>query len=51
MILRLLRQAAAVLHSLGGEVTERLYPNMEHTINQDEIDFVRAMMEKLVPGS
>jgi predicted esterase len=41
-------QAAEQLRSLGGEVTERIYPNMDHTINQDEIDFVRAMMDPLV---
>jgi len=37
-------QTADVMRKLGGEVTERLYPNMEHTINQDEINFVRNMM-------
>jgi phospholipase/carboxylesterase len=42
---------AKVLRRLGGDVTQRLYPNMEHTINQDEIDFVRAMMAELIPGS
>lgn len=44
------RQTAEVFRRLGGEVTERLYPNMDHTINQDEIDFVREMMRTLVPG-
>lgn len=43
-------QTADVFRRLGGEVTERLYPNMEHTINQDEIDFVRSLMRTLVPG-
>lgn len=37
-------QTAEVLRRLGGKVTERLYPNLDHTINQDEIDFVRGMM-------
>jgi predicted esterase len=41
---------AEVFRRLGGEVTERLYPNMDHTINQDEIDFVRGMMRTLVTG-
>ena len=40
-------QAAAVLQKLGGKVTKRLYPNMDHTVNQDEINFVRRMMESL----
>jgi phospholipase/carboxylesterase len=35
---------AEVLQRLGGNVTTRLYPNMGHTVNQDEIDFVRGMM-------
>jgi hypothetical protein len=41
-------QAAATLRSLDGEVTERIYPNLDHTVNQDEIDFVHAMMKSLV---
>lgn len=42
------QQTAEVLSRLGGEVTTRLYPNMGHTINQDEIDFVRRMMQTLL---
>ncbi len=41
-------QAAEVLRSLGGEVTERLYPGMAHTVNQDEIEFVQRIARKLV---
>ena len=33
-----------VLRELGGDVTERIYPGMGHTVNQDELDFVREMM-------
>src|SRR5262245_6822239 len=40
--------AADTLRALGAEVTVRLYPGMEHTVNQDEIDFVRGMMSGLV---
>ena len=40
-------QTAYVLRNLGGDVTERLYPNMDHTVNKDEIDFVRGMMKAL----
>lgn len=36
---------ADVLRQLGGEVTMRLYPNMGHTINEDELAFVREMVE------
>ena len=41
-------QTAEVLGGLGGEVTERLYPNMDHTVNQDEVDFVRDMLQRLL---
>ncbi|RPJ19924.1 MAG: phospholipase [Chloroflexi bacterium] len=44
-------ETAEVLRRLGGEVTERLYPNMDHTVNQDEIDFVRGMMQALLASS
>ncbi len=40
--------SAEVLQRLGGNVTMRLYPGMGHTVNQDEIDFVRDMMVPLV---
>ncbi|NUM75258.1 dienelactone hydrolase family protein [candidate division KSB1 bacterium] len=39
------QHTANVLQKLGGNVTMRLYPNMEHTVNQDEIEFVRGMMQ------
>lgn len=42
------QESAAVLKRLGGEVTERYYPNMGHLVNQDEIDFVRGMMQRLI---
>lgn len=38
---------ADVLRRLGGEVIERIYPNMGHTVNQDEIESVRQMMAAL----
>lgn len=40
-------ESSEALRRLGGDVTERIYPNMGHTVNQDEIDFVREMMGKL----
>lgn len=39
--------AADVLRALGGEVTVRLYPNMDHAVNHDEIRFVQGMMAAL----
>jgi predicted esterase len=41
-------ETAKVMHNLGGDVTERLYPNMDHTVNQDEIDVVRGMMKRVI---
>lgn len=38
---------ASVLRQLGGSVTDRLYPGMGHTVNEDELEFVRGMMEAL----
>ena len=42
------QETTAVLRNLGGDVTEHIYPNMGHTINMDEIEFVRGMMADLV---
>lgn len=42
-------ETAQVLTDLGGEVTMRLYPQMGHTINQDELNTVRQLMGRL-PG-
>lgn len=34
-------ESAVVFERLGASVTMRIYPNMGHTINQDELDFAR----------
>lgn len=44
-------ETAQVLRKLGGEVSERLYPNLDHSVNQDEIEFVRGMMQAVISGS
>lgn len=38
------RLSASVLERLGGLVTMRLYPGMGHTINDDELNAVRGIM-------
>jgi predicted esterase len=44
-------ESAEVLRRLGGEVTERIYPGLGHTVNRDELDRVRRMMDALAfPG-
>jgi len=43
-------ESADVLRRMGGNVTARLYPGLGHTINEDELRRVRAMMDELAPG-
>lgn len=38
-------QTAEILRLAGGNVTMRLYPHMEHTVNEDELRFVQYMMD------
>ncbi len=38
-------EAAEVLERTGAKVTMRLYPGMGHTVNKDEIDSVREIVE------
>jgi predicted esterase len=42
------RSSAEVLGGLGGAVDLRIYPGMGHTINEDEIAAVRALLTGLV---
>lgn len=39
-------RSATLLQQLGADVTLRLYPNMGHTVNQDEIEFIKTMMQQ-----
>lgn len=41
-------ETARVFEAMDGEVTERIYPGMGHTVNQDELDFVRGLMQRVV---
>jgi phospholipase/carboxylesterase len=40
--------SAEVMRQLGGNVTTRLYPHMDHTVNQDELLFVQGMMANVL---
>jgi phospholipase/carboxylesterase len=42
------RHTADIMTRSGGKVTTRIYPGMGHTVNQDELDFVRSMMERIL---
>jgi predicted esterase len=38
-------ESTLVLRGMGADVDERIYPRMAHTVNQDEIDAVRSLLE------
>ena len=40
-------ESAAVFTRMGASVTERIYPQMGHTVNDDEIDFTRGLLSQL----
>jgi phospholipase/carboxylesterase len=40
-------ETARVLQALGGSVTTRLYAGMGHTVNEDELEFLRQMVKSL----
>jgi phospholipase/carboxylesterase len=40
--------SSEVLQQQGGTVTTRIYPRMGHTVNNDELDAVRAMLALLL---
>jgi predicted esterase len=42
---------AQVLQALGGVVTMRLYPGMDHVVNDDEIAQVQSIMDAVAGGS
>ena len=46
---------ANILKDMGGDVTEKVYPNMGHTINQSELDLANKLVfgsrKKAAPGS
>lgn len=44
---RRVKETSRILSSLGGDVVERIYPGMGHTINDDEIAQVRAALAKI----
>ena len=40
-------ESTKVFERMGARATERIYPNMGHTINIDEINFVKALMNEV----
>ena len=45
------QESTEVLRRMGGEVTERIYPGMGHTINDDEVKHVRGILAGLVQAN
>jgi predicted esterase len=45
------QESTAVLRRLGSNLTERIYPGMNHTINDDEVKHVRSILAGLVQSS
>lgn len=45
--LKRVHETTAIFEQLGGQVTEKIYPNMPHTIIQDEIDEARKLLQAL----
>lgn len=46
--LQRVKESTRVLSALGGDVVERIYPGMGHTINDDEIAQVRAALVRVL---
>ncbi len=44
-------ESGVILRNLGGEVDARIYPNMGHTVNRDEIGAVKNILNRLVTAS
>jgi phospholipase/carboxylesterase len=42
------QESTAALRRLGGDLIERIYPDMSHTINDDEVKHVRSILAGLV---
>lgn len=40
-------ETALVLEGMGAAVEERIYPNFAHSVNQDEVDWVKGLLARL----
>jgi len=45
------RESAAIMGKLGGQVNERIYPGMGHLIVEDEIVHIRKIVDAMVDGA
>jgi predicted esterase len=44
-------ESATVFERMGAVVTKRLYPGMGHHVNDDEVVFIRSLMDQIAAGS
>jgi predicted esterase len=44
--LQRVQETTSLLKAMGAEVTERIYPNMDHTINDEELELARNLVEQ-----
>jgi predicted esterase len=49
--LQRVQESSEVFRRMGAQVTERIYPAMGHTINEDELDFLRDLLAGLAPAA
>jgi predicted esterase len=42
-------ESSQVLERMGAAVTERIYAGLGHTVNEDELDFVRGLLRGIIP--
>jgi predicted esterase len=45
------RESAEVFRRMGARVTERIYPGLGHTVNEDELSWVRNLLAGLAPAA
>jgi len=43
-------ESAEVFRRMGAAVTERIYPGLGHQVNEDELGFVKGLMEQVAAG-
>lgn len=46
--LRRVEETAEILEKMGARVTKRIYPGMEHTVNEEELTLARELLAELV---
>lgn len=44
-------ETAQVLEAMGAAVDKRIYPGMAHTVNEDELDRARVLLNAMVEGA